>query len=126
MEIFRKGTVFTEFRAINPKLCENCAFPQNFHKRKLGEITVFYAVKSSSPYCETWFFQKFFISTTVNEWNNLDAKIRNSERYDIFKNSILRFVGPSTNNVCNCHNLEGQKISYKASSQPYSFVLSQI
>ena len=22
----------------------NCAFPQNFHTRKLGEITVFYAV----------------------------------------------------------------------------------
>ena len=27
-----------------PKLCGNCAFPQNFHTRKLGEITVFYAV----------------------------------------------------------------------------------
>ena len=27
-----------------PKLCENCAFPQNLHTRKLGEITAFYAV----------------------------------------------------------------------------------
>ena len=27
-----------------PKLCGNCAFPQNFHTRKLGEITVFIAV----------------------------------------------------------------------------------
>ena len=27
-----------------PKLCGNCAFPQNFHTKKLGEITVFYAV----------------------------------------------------------------------------------
>ena len=26
------------------KLCGNCAFTQNFHTRKLGEITVFYAV----------------------------------------------------------------------------------
>ena len=29
------------------KFCEilwNCAFPQNFHARKLGEITVFFAV----------------------------------------------------------------------------------
>ena len=26
------------------KLCENCAFPQNFHTMKLGEITVFHAV----------------------------------------------------------------------------------
>ena len=25
--------------------CGKCAFPRNFHTRKLGEITVFYAVK---------------------------------------------------------------------------------
>ena len=25
-------------------LCGNCALPQNFHTRKLGEITVFFAV----------------------------------------------------------------------------------
>ena len=30
--------------AILPKLFGNCAFPQNFHIRKLAEITVFYAV----------------------------------------------------------------------------------
>ena len=29
--------------ATRPKLCGNCAFPQNFHTRKLGEITAFYA-----------------------------------------------------------------------------------
>ena len=28
--------------AIRPKLCGNCAFPQNFHTRKLSEITVFF------------------------------------------------------------------------------------
>ena len=32
----------------HPKLCGNCAFPQNFHTRKLGEITVFFAVLPSS------------------------------------------------------------------------------
>ena len=31
-------------KAIRPKLCGNCAFPQNFHTRKLGEIAVFFAV----------------------------------------------------------------------------------
>ena len=31
-----------------PKLCGNCAFVQNFHTRKLGEITVFFAVLLSS------------------------------------------------------------------------------
>ena len=31
---------------LRPKLYGNCAFPQNFHTRKLGKITVFYAVIS--------------------------------------------------------------------------------
>ena len=44
MEILWKGTVSALFQAIRPKLCGNCPFPQNFHIRKLGEITVFYAV----------------------------------------------------------------------------------
>ena len=43
MEILWKGTVSAVSRD-SPKLCENCAFPQNFHTSKLGEITVFYAV----------------------------------------------------------------------------------
>ena len=30
--------------AIRPKLWGNCSFPQNFHTRKLVEITVFFAV----------------------------------------------------------------------------------
>ena len=34
---------FPEFHSC-PKLCGNCAFPQNFHTRKLGQITGFFAV----------------------------------------------------------------------------------
>ena len=41
VEILRKGIVF---RAIHPKLCGDCAFPQNFHTRKSGEMTVFFVV----------------------------------------------------------------------------------
>ena len=44
MEILYKGTVSAQFRVNCPKLCENCVFPQNFHTRKLAEITVFFAV----------------------------------------------------------------------------------
>ena len=32
------------YPTIRPKLRGNCAFPQNFHTRKLGAISVFYAV----------------------------------------------------------------------------------
>ena len=45
MEILNEGTVSAEFRAIRPNLCGNCAFLQNFHTRKLGEILVFYAMQ---------------------------------------------------------------------------------
>ena len=44
MEILWKGTVSSQFRAIRSKLCGKCAFPQNSHTRKLGEITIFFAV----------------------------------------------------------------------------------
>ena len=33
------------YRANFPKLCGNCAIPQHFHTRKLGEITVFFPVR---------------------------------------------------------------------------------
>ena len=35
------------FHYFHSKLCGNFAFPENFHTRKLGEITVFYAVTSN-------------------------------------------------------------------------------
>ena len=43
-----KNTVILLDFLVRPKLCVNCAFPQNFHNRKLGEITVFFAVFDSS------------------------------------------------------------------------------
>ena len=43
MKIFVQSTVSAGFWAIPLKLCANCAFPQNFQTRILGEIAVFYA-----------------------------------------------------------------------------------
>ena len=47
VEILWKDTVFAWFRAIRPKLCRNCVFPQNFHTIKLDEITGFFAVAAT-------------------------------------------------------------------------------
>ena len=46
VEILWEGTVSAQFRMIRPKLYGNCAcvFPQNLHTKKLGKMTVFYAV----------------------------------------------------------------------------------
>ena len=35
---------FVERHSFRMKLCGNCAFPQNFHTRKLCEVTVFFVV----------------------------------------------------------------------------------
>ena len=42
------GKAQFSYTANRPKLCGNCAFPQNFHSRKLGELMVFYAVLAMS------------------------------------------------------------------------------
>ena len=48
----------------------NCAFPQNFHTRKLGEVTVFYAVntkKETPPRVYSLGFPKLF--KTFTDWS---------------------------------------------------------
>ena len=45
-------------KAQFPKLCGNCGFPRNFHTRKSGEITVFFAVvdEENEQFSYTLFF----------------------------------------------------------------------
>ena len=50
------------------------------------------------------FFKNSFFPSTVIEWNKIDKNIRKSERLNIFKKSILKFIRPSQNRVYNCHN----------------------
>ena len=50
MEILLKGTVSAQFRTNHPNLCRNCAFPQDFHIRKLDEIAVFFTVRVAFLY----------------------------------------------------------------------------
>ena len=43
-----KNKMIIQVLSIRPELCGNCAFPQNFRTRKLGEITLFYAMRVNS------------------------------------------------------------------------------
>ena len=49
-------------------------------------------------------FKKMFFLSAIIQWNNLDLNIRNQTNLNIFKNSILKFIRPSANNVFNNHN----------------------
>ena len=46
------------FRSVSGESCGNCAFQQNFHTRKLGEISVFQAVLSYVEQVENMILQK--------------------------------------------------------------------
>ena len=54
-------------------------------------------------------FKNSFFPSTIIEWNNLDPKLRNSDTYRTFKNTILKFLRPSPNSVFKCHNPQGIK-----------------
>ena len=56
------------------------------------------------------FFKNSFFPSTINEWNNVDPDIRNSESVAFFKSKILKFIRPKPNNIQNCHNPKGIRL----------------
>ena len=53
------------------------------------------------------FFKNTFFPSTILEWNKLDPTLRNSASYNVFKNSILKFIRSSPNKIFQCHNPKG-------------------
>ena len=56
------------------------------------------------------FFKNTFFPSTILEWNKLDPSLRNSTSYNVFKNSILKFIRSSPNKIFQCHNPKGIKL----------------
>ena len=56
------------------------------------------------------FFKNTFFPSAILEWNKLDPCLRNSTSYNVFKNSILKFIRPSPNKIFQCHNPKGTKL----------------
>ena len=52
----------------------------------------------------------FFFPLIAIEWNNFDLKVRNSEISAAFKQSILKFLRPSSNSIFNCRSPKGIKL----------------
>ena len=50
------------------------------------------------------FFKNSFFPSTIIEQNNLDPNLRNSDTYETFKNTILKYIRPFPNSVFKCHN----------------------
>ena len=51
--------------------------------------------------CRTEYFANSFFPYTIKEWTNLSPEIRKSVPYEVFKNSLLKFIRPSPNSLFN-------------------------
>ena len=67
---------------------------------------------SNTPtfYCRTDCFKYSFFPSTLKDWFNLDASIRNSESIAIFKSRLLSLIRPFQSNVYNILDSIGLKL----------------
>ena len=61
-------------------------------------------------YCRTEYFANSFFPYTIKEWNNLSPEIRKSVSYEVFKNSLLKFIRPSPKSLCKVSDSLGIKL----------------
>ena len=61
-------------------------------------------------YCRTDCFKYSFFPSTLKDWFNLDASIRNSESIAIFKSRLLSLIHPSQSNIYNIFDPIGFKL----------------
>ena len=59
--------------------------------------------------CRTDAFKFSFFSWTINDWNKIDIKIRNSP-YSVFRNYMLNEIRPKPSPLYNIHNPPGIKL----------------
>ena len=52
------------------------------------------------------YFQNYFLSSSISQWNELDINIRNADSLASFKSNFLKFIRSVSNSICNIHNLE--------------------
>ena len=60
--------------------------------------------------CRTEYFANSFFPCTIKEWNNSSPEIRKLVSYEVFKNSLLKFIRPSPNSFFNVSDSIGIKL----------------
>ena len=76
-----------------------------FYSIRRSQINNIYNIKTRSS-----FFGNYYIPSTITAWNKLDRDILNMDSLNVFKLSLLKFVGPVTNSVLDINNPYGLKL----------------
>ena len=60
--------------------------------------------------CKSEYFKNSFIPSVINEWNKLDPDIRSSTSYNLFRNTLLKFIRPAQRKTFNINDSVGVKL----------------
>ena len=60
--------------------------------------------------CKSEYFKNSFIPNVINEWNKLDPDIRSSTSYNLFCNTLLKFIRPAQRKTFNINDSVGFKL----------------
>ena len=60
--------------------------------------------------CKSEYFKNSFIPNVINEWNKLDPDILSSTSYNLFRNTLLKFIRPAQRKTFNINDSVGVKL----------------
>ena len=60
--------------------------------------------------CKSEYFKNSFIPNVINEWNKLDPDIRSSTSYNLFRNTLLKFIRHVQRKTFNINDSVGVKL----------------
>ena len=60
--------------------------------------------------CKFEYFKNSFIPNVINEWNKLDPDIRSSTSYNLFRDTLLKFIRPAQRKTFNINDSVGVKL----------------
>ena len=60
--------------------------------------------------CKSEYFKNSFIPNVIYEWNKLHPDIHNSASYNLFRNSLLKFIRPVQRKTFNINDSAGVKL----------------
>ena len=88
--------------------------PPNYLYNFVSTINQSYQTRSGDKFlhmqCRAEYFANSFFPYTIKEWNNLSPEIRKSVSYEVFKNSLLKFIRPSPKSLFNVSDSLGIKL----------------
>lgn len=86
----------------------------NYFYNYASTANQFYQARNSSKFlhmsCRTVNFANSYFPRTIKEWNNSNLKILKSVSFQIFKNSLLKFMRPAPNSLFNVSQSLGIKL----------------